>query len=447
MFDDLIDNRRVGTRQKLIYALCLIVLIIDGMDAQLLAFASPVVLHEWHITKAQLAPALAAALVGMALGAACGGIAADRFGCRRTLIGAVIAFGLTTFASAAVEGVSQLIVLRLLSGIGFGIAVPSAMALVSEWCPKQSRGQLVLLMSIGTMLGGTLGGLLAAWLIPSFGWRSIFIVSGALTVVAAVLGMIYLPESLAYLVKRSRIDEALAWLRRVMGDDAGAMPIGGERRALDTSVAQGQARLWSAANARVNVGLWTAFFTLSYAAYAYVSWTPSMLVGAGFSLQSAIGSTSIYTFSAVLGVLVSGVLLPRIGSRGSLLIAIVMTTGATVAFPNLLAGGVLAASPVKVAMFLAGFGGGMSQSTIYALAATAYPAAYRATALGICIGISRVGGIVSTSIGGTLLEASGPSGVVYFAVLACMLVIGLMGLAVMNRHTRPASAISRRVSA
>ncbi|WP_322028579.1 MFS transporter [Paraburkholderia sp. J76] len=447
MFDDLIDNRAVSGRQKLIFALCLIVLIIDGMDVQLLAFASPVLLREWHIVKTQLAPALAAALVGMAVGATFGGLTADRLGCRRTLIGAVVSFGLTTLASALVTGVTQLIVLRFLSGIGFGIAVPVAMALVSEWSPRRLRGQLVLLMSIGTMLGGTLGGVLAAWLIPALGWRSLFYVSGGVTVVAAVLGVIYLPESLAFLKRQARESEARAWLERVIGGEIGPLRASAERSTPDASVAGAGARLLSPANLRVNVGLWTAFFTLSYAAYAYVSWTPTMLVGAGFNLRSAIASTSIYTFAAVLGVLTSGVMLPRMGSRSLLVIAIVVTGVATVAFPYLLAGGVTMPLQVKAAMFFAGLGGGMSQSTIYALAATAYPATYRATALGTCVGISRVGGIVSTSSGGVLLEASGANGVVYFGVLAVMLTIGLIGLVAMNRHTVRTGAVSRRVSA
>lgn len=447
MFDDLIDNRPVSGRQKLVFALCLIVLIIDGMDVQLLAFASPVLLREWHIVKTQLAPALAAALVGMAVGATVGGITADRLGGRRTLIGAVVSFGLTTLASAWVGNVSQLIVLRFLSGIGFGIAVPTAMALVSEWSPRKLRAQLVLLMSIGTMLGGTLGGVLAAWLIPAFGWRSIFYVSGGITVVAAVLSVLCLPESLAFLLRRAREDEARAWFTRMTGSEPTMVRVSNERATHDTTTAGAGPRLLSPANVRVNIGLWSAFFTLSYAAYAYVSWTPAMLVGAGFNLQNAIASTSIYTFAAVLGVLTSGVMLPRVGSRSLLVFAIVMTAAATVVFPALLSDGVAMSSIIKVAMFFAGLGGGMSQSTIYALAATAYPATYRATALGACVGISRVGGIVSTSCGGVLLESSGASGAVYFGVLAGMLAIGLIGLLAMNRHTVPAAAMARRVSA
>lgn len=435
MFESLIDSQPLSGRQKLVFGLCLLLLIIDGMDVQLLAFASPILLREWHITKAQLAPALAAALAGMAIGAILGGITADRLGSRRTLIGAVLSFGLTTLASARVDGVSQLVVLRFLSGMGFGIALPTAMALVSEWSPRRVRGQLVLLMSVGTTLGGTVGGLLAAWLIPVFGWRSIFLVSGGVTLAAAALSVIYLPESLAFLTRLARLDAAQAWVKRMISSATSAPGITSVRSMPDSYFPDAGSRLLSTSNLRVNAGLWTAFFTLSYTAYAYLSWTPATLVDAGFPLKDAIGSTSIYTFAAVLGVFTSALLLPRTGSRRLLLAAVLLTMAATAIFPPLLSDGTQMSAQVRCAMFLAGFGGGMSQSTIYALAATAYPAAYRATALGTCVGISRVGGIVSTSVGGVLLEAIRPGAVVYFSVLASMLAIGLIALMAMDRHT------------
>ncbi|WP_414439754.1 MFS transporter [Burkholderia sp. 22PA0106] len=442
MFDDLIEARPVGGRQLLVYALCLSVLIIDGMDVQLLAFASPVLMRAWAVTKTQLAPAMSAALVGMALGAACGGIAADRLGARRTLLGAVVTFGAATLGSALAGNVAQLIAMRLLSGVGFGIAVPTAMTLVADWSPRRRRGQLVLLMSIGTTLGGTLGGVLAAWLIPVSGWRGLFVASGGITLAAAVLGAMLLPESLTFLVRRACLDEARAWLARMGFDALDALPA----PARETASTAMDERLLAPANRRVNAGLWTAFFTLSYTAYAYLSWTPAILTGAGFGLRDAIADTSTYTFAAVLGVLVSGLLLPRAGSRGLSTLAILITVAATVALPRLLGDGAAMPGGVAAAMGLAGFGGGMAQSTLYALAATAYPAACRATALGICVGVSRVGGIVGTALGGVLLQAGGPGGS-YFRVLAGMLAVGLVALLAMNRHTPATGLLARRASA
>jgi len=444
MLDNLIDASPISARQKLIFAVCLMVLIIDGMDAQMLAFASPVLLSEWHVTKAQLAPALAVSLIGTALGALIGGVAGDRFGCRRTLIVIVAAFGLTTFATALAGGITQLIVLRLMSGIGFGIAVPTAMALVSEWCPRTLRGRLVLLMSIGTTLGGTVGGLLAAWLIPAYGWRSIFVAAGAITVIAAVLSLVYLPESLAFLIRRRRHEEGLAWINRILGTSVAARPGDGERKRLDEAVTGAGTRLFSSSNFRVNAGLWLGFFALSYAAFAYLTWTPAVFVGAGFELPAAIRCTSLYTFYAVLGVLVCGALLPRAGSRTLLFLSIAIGACASVAFPSLLADGVARVSALNVTMAIAGFGGGVSQSTMYALAATAYPATYRATAIGVCVGISRIGGILAALGGGVLLEVGGG---LFFGVIACMLIVGMIALAVMNRHIGAVSSPARRLSA
>lgn len=434
MFDNLIDGRRIGRRQAIIFALCLVVLIIDGMDFQLLAFVSPVLLADWKITKAQLAPALAAALFGMAIGAATGGLAGDRFGCRRILTLVVALFGLTTLATALVSGVSQLVVLRFLSGVGFGVAVPTAMALASEWCPKKRRGQLVVVLAIGTMAGGTLGGAIAAWLIPRFGWHSIFLVSGGFTLICAALSALFLPESLSFLARKGRQEDARVWVARVMGGTGSVNHDVAVEPLEDEVTAEAGTRLLSSENLRVNVGLWIAFFAISYASFAYMSWTPAVLVGAGFSLLNAIKCTSIYTLSAALGVVACAICLPRFGSRVLLVGSLGMTVAATFALPNLLATGIAATGAVSIAMFVVGFGGGMSTSTIYALAAMAYPARYRSTAMGICIGLSRTGGICSVLSGGIQLEMAGPGGRVFFTVVGCFVIAGAIGLAAMNRH-------------
>ncbi|NMM04291.1 MFS transporter [Paraburkholderia sp. RP-4-7] len=439
MFEDLIDNHPVTGRQKIIFLLCLIFLIIDGLDFQLLAFASPVLLAEWKITKAQLAPALAAALLGMSIGAGAGGFLGDRFGCRRTLICAVAGFGATTFASALVRNVPELVGLRFLSGVGFGIAVPTAMSLASEWCPGGRRGQLIIGMSIGTMAGGTIGGLLAGPLIPAFGWRSVFIVSGTITMIAVAFSLRLLPESLSFLVRKQRAAQALKWIDRVMGA-VRTRPVDVERPVTPPTLDKAAGRLLSAGNLRVNAGLWVGFFGLSYAAFAFMSWTPTVLVGAGSSLQDAIRGTSIYTFSAAIGVLLSAALLPRLGSRLPLLVAIVCTIVAAVGLPQILAAGVYQTGQIGAAMAIAGVSGGMAQSIIYALAVMAYPASYRATGLGVCVGISRAGGIASVLSGGVLLEAGGANAIVFFGTLVAVLVSGLMGLAIMDRHIQVVSA-------
>ncbi|HDR9872854.1 TPA: MFS transporter [Burkholderia cenocepacia] len=434
MFGEHIDASKINGRQFAIFVLCITVMIIDGLDFQLLAFASPLLIEEWHITKVQLAPALAAALIGMSIGAGFGGVLGDRFGCRRTLLWAVAAFGCTTLASALVTATTQLTVLRFMSGFGFGVAVPVTMALVSEWCPRRIRGQTIVIMSVGTMVGGTVGGLLAEWLIPAYGWRSIFVVSGAGTLLCAGLSTLLLPESLNYLIRRGQEDEAIRWFTRVMRHPRPQVLIAPFGNTLNERFNSGD-RLLSKSNFRLNFGLWSGFFSIAFASYAYMSWSPALLVHAGFSVDSSIKCTYLYTFSAVIGCFVSAASLRRIGSLPLVVVSLSISIAASVMMPSVVAKGVTLIDVLYAVMVLAGLGTGISQSTVYAIASTAYPSDYRSTALGVCVGLSRFGGIVSVLCGGMLLELSHDSSESFFLVLASVLGIGLICLFGIDRHT------------
>lgn len=434
MFAELIDNHSVSARQKLIFVICLLVLIIDGMDFALLAFATPVLLVEWHTTKAQLAPALASALIGMAIGAALGGYTGDRMGARRTLIWAVLIFGVTTFLSAAAANIPQLLVLRFLSGLGFGIAVPIGMGIASEWCPKRRRGQLISVMAIGTTTGATLGGLLSAWVIPAFGWHSIFIVSGVITMVVAAIIIKLLPESLSFLIRSQRQAEAVTWIERIMGEQIGKLATLASVQNAKANKEETGGRLMTSENLRVNVCLWIAFFSISYTAFGFLTWSPTVFVSAGALLPDAIRSTSAYTFAATFGCLAGAFFLPKMGSRLLLMVALIVTICATMILSGMLSPGQIHILQISLAMAVAGLTAGCAQSVIYAVAAMAYPSSYRSTGMGVCIGFSRVGGITSIFTGGMLLQfdQNGPG--LFFGVLTGMLVIGLIALVSMHRH-------------
>ena len=434
MLAELIDNQGINTRQKLIFLICLMTLIIDGMDFQLLAFASPVLLAEWQVTKAQLAPALSAALFGMAIGATLGGYSGDRIGSRRTLIWAVLIFGATTLLSALAGNVTQLLVLRFVSGLGFGIAVPTGMAIASEWCPKRRRGQMIILMTIGTTGGATLGGLLAAWIIPAYGWRSIFIVSGAITLAMAAIIIVYLPESLAFLIRRERQAEAVDWVGRIMGRNLARIPTAAELQQASLPQEEVSGHLFSSSNLRTNIALWIAFFAISYTAFGFLSWSTTVFVTAGAMLPDAIRSASAYTLGAATGCLAGAALLPRMGSRMLLYLMLIVTIGATMMIPGMLTAGPVHLGPISTAMAIAGLTAGCAQSTIYAVAAMAYPASYRSSGLGLCIGLSRVGGIISILAGGTLLQLGHDDPTMYYGVLTLTLFIGLIALVILDRH-------------
>ncbi len=116
------------------------------------------------------------------------------------LIGSVALFGLASPASVLADSLTQLTVLRFVTGVGLGAAMPNAVTLVGEYCPDRRRATLVNLMFCGFPLGAAVGGFLAAWLIPHFGWRSVLVLGGVVPLGLAAILLVVLPESVRYLV-------------------------------------------------------------------------------------------------------------------------------------------------------------------------------------------------------------------------------------------------------
>src|SRR4029077_12108718 len=164
--------------QRLIFAMCFMVVLLDGFDTAAIGFIAPSLIGEWNISKPALAPVLSAALFGLAFGALLAGPLSDRLGRRMLLISSVAVFGLACFSSAFSASLLQLTVLRFVTGLGLGAAMPNTVTLMSEYCPDGRRATLVNLMFCGFPLGAAFGGFLAAWMIPHFGWRSVLLFGG-----------------------------------------------------------------------------------------------------------------------------------------------------------------------------------------------------------------------------------------------------------------------------
>src|SRR5436305_3585447 len=176
---EFIDQQPVGGFQVKLLLTCAAVLFLDGFDTQAIGYVAPSLAREWSLTKGALGPVFSAGLFGLMIGALLLGPLADRIGRRKIIILCTLAFGLGTLATALVQDVNTLLVIRFLTGLGLGGAMPNTVAMTSEFSPHRRRATMVMVMFCGFSLGAALGGLLAAALIPQFGWRSVFVVGGA----------------------------------------------------------------------------------------------------------------------------------------------------------------------------------------------------------------------------------------------------------------------------
>src|SRR5471032_1523880 len=132
-----IDSQKFSPYQWIVLALCFLVVAADGFDTATIGFIAPSLLDQWHISHAALGPVMSAALVGLGIGALVAGPIADRIGRKTVLVLSVFFFGAWSLASAHANSVESLTVLRFLTGLGLGAAMPNAVTLMSEYAPAR----------------------------------------------------------------------------------------------------------------------------------------------------------------------------------------------------------------------------------------------------------------------------------------------------------------------
>src|ERR1700712_3109589 len=209
-----LDAQPFSRFQWLLFTLCFLTVLLDGFDTGAVGFVAPSLLKEWSVDKPALAPVLSGALFGLAAGALFAGPLADRFGRKRVLVTSVAIFGLASLACAFAHSLTQLTITRFITGIGLGAAMPNAVTLMSEYCPAKRRATLTNAMFCGFPLGAALGGFLAAWMIPSWGFRSVLLAGGIAPLLLTALLVLLLPESVRHMVTSGQPIERI---RAVLG--------------------------------------------------------------------------------------------------------------------------------------------------------------------------------------------------------------------------------------
>src|SRR6266849_1953691 len=199
----------MGRFQIGMLALCSLCLIVDGFDVQAMGYVAPALLQDWHISKADLGPVFGAGLFGVLLGSLLFSMVADKIGRRPVLIRATVFFSVLTLLTAHADSLRQMVALRFITGMGLGCIVPNALALVGEYSPRRMRVVMMMIAGAGFTAGAALGGLISAWLIPGFGWRSVFYFGGAAPLMLSVAMFFLLPESLHFLVLRGKNPDAV----------------------------------------------------------------------------------------------------------------------------------------------------------------------------------------------------------------------------------------------
>lgn len=305
----LIDKSSMSKLQLRVILLCTVVAAFEGYDLQAVAFVAPVLSDEFGIDAGAMGLLFGAFLVGMAFGNAFIGSVADRLGRRKILIASLLAYGACVVATGFSDSLTTLLIVRFLTGVGMGGAGPVYVALASEYSPRRSRSTALMCVLTGIPAGAIVGGLIAAWIVPAFGWQSVFFVGGALPLVAAVLFVPTLPESIRFLAsqpdaaKRIRpLAERIAPQQQFTADSQftvqGETSPGGIRLPA----------LFQDGRAAMTLLIWLALFSIQFMAYFLLSWTPTLLIDAGIPLSTAILGATVISIGGLVGSILLGVL-------------------------------------------------------------------------------------------------------------------------------------------
>jgi AAHS family 4-hydroxybenzoate transporter-like MFS transporter len=167
-FRDTMDSASIGRLQWQVAAMMTFVMFLEGIGFQIAAYAGPMLMTQWHLSKPKLAPLLASAMIGMAVGTLIGSWAADRYGRKPTLVVCIIVYGVMTMVCGSSGSPAAFTVWRFLTGLGFGAAFPVTMTVMGEWMPRRAAGKAIGIMTIGIPAGVILGALIGSWLLPLF---------------------------------------------------------------------------------------------------------------------------------------------------------------------------------------------------------------------------------------------------------------------------------------
>mgnify|MGYP001476170574 FL=1 len=403
---------------------------LDAMDVGLISFVMAALAVHWSLSPTELSWIGSIGFVGMAIGAALGGLLADRIGRRQVFAATLLIYGLATGAAALSTGVAMLIALRFVVGLGLGAELPVASTLVSEFAPRRVRGRVVVALEAFWAVGWIMAALIGYFVVPTGddGWRWALAV-GLVPAAYALVVRFGLPESVRFLESRGRHDEA----ERIVRDyeaSAGVEPpparAEGARsdparsEPAEPTEAAGPAEpresIWSPRLRGRTGALWIVWFGINFSYYGAFIWLPSLLVSQGFDLVKSFGYTLVITLAQLPGYAVAAWLIEVWGRRVTLAVFLVGSAVAAGLFG--VAGSPATLIPAGMALSVFHLG---AWGALYAIGPELYPTTTRGSGTGAAAAFGRIASILAPLLVPFLLDAGDT--VLVFGVFAAAFVV------------------------
>lgn len=390
------QSTRLSKLQLINILICFLMNMLDGTDVMVISYTAPSIAKLWSVSPEALGVVFSSGLVGMTFGAILLAPYADKIGRKAMMLISAVLMGSTIYATSFSGSVNMLMVCRFVSGMGIGAMLASTAALTAEYTPSKTKDFWVSLVISGYPVGAVLSGLVAARIIPEYGWQSMFRFAGITSLIAVPLIYFFLTESLAFYLKQQpalALRKANKILLRLGAEQITHLP---EKATVKQTVSI-QAVLNKTYKAST-IQLWIALFLAFATLYFLTNWIPKLASNAGLSVELSIYTGTVFNGGAFIGIVTQGYFSSRFGLKKTIGWFLILTAVLMAVFK------IFIGSDVLLLVFgLLGFGIQGGFVGLYAVAARMYPTEFRTTGVGWAIGIGRLGGIIGPIAGGLLI--------------------------------------------
>lgn len=263
---------------------------------------------------------ISATFIGLFLGALTAGIVADHFGRKMSYQINLLIFGLASIAGALSPNMTFLIFARAVMGIGLGAEIVIGYATFSEFVPAETRGKWVSSLAIITNVGLAASALVGFLVIPTVGWRWMFVIVGVGALVIWYMRRV-LPESPRWHESNGRVEEAekiVASIEKEIEAEKGiTLP------ALELPRPSGDHEtysFWSLLRPGLlkrTVLACLILIVLNTVIYAFIAWVPTIFIKEGINVSKSLGYTAIMMIGGPLGAFLGSIIYDRVGRRYS----------------------------------------------------------------------------------------------------------------------------------
>ncbi|WP_172163469.1 MFS transporter [Paraburkholderia elongata] len=440
LVDDVIDARPFGAFQLLVFAVCFVIALMDGANIQTMGLSAPLLAADLKLLPTQLGPVFAGSEFGFMIGALAFGPLADRFGRKSILVLCTLLFGFASLATVQASSFHSLLLLRVVTGLGLGGAAPCFVSLTTEYVSQRLRARVASLLWAAIPAGGVVAGFAGSALIPAYGWKSMFYLSGIVPIAAALVVVLLVPESVRFLILTGASEKRVSRILSRLGVTVGS----GTSDAVHYVTHEHETRglpmlhLFREGRASFTALLWIAFFLNFLALIAVLAWTSTLLKSAGMSVADASIVMAWNNVGGMIGVAAAGKLMERLGTHR--FPALIFVCGAVMVGCT----GVAAPHTALVSLFsgLTGLFVGGATAGLIAIAAMGYPTAIRSTGVGYGLAAGRLGGATGPVIVGTLVASGMGVAQTYLFVSVPVVLAALVMLLMRRAHPDDAQFVT-----